>query len=595
MRNLFGCFRRGKRQPSGQFKVQRRQEKAREDLKKAQESSATPRNLPRASQPSAEGSPLSLEPLPDEEMVDKLADRHMDDEEALCAVCGEGHSVEPNVIVFCERCEVGVHQDCYGIALVPEGDWLCWPCLKYEEEQQAAGVPKDEIRPPRWRRVKINEGGALSTTCLLCPVKRGAFRQAVNSRTWVHQVCAMWHPETRVQASGACAVVEGITDVKRERWELPCAVCRRKQGAVVRCSSPRCSNAFHPLCGRNNGRYYLAVREAGPRLVYQAYCPIHAPEERAKDLAANGGNAGRARSRNKAADLKELQGASLQREMLRRVRLDMELLRILLDLVHRREKLKRAELRAWSTVWKARFGDPVRAIELQEHPEQILEAQRAAAAARPDPAGGYESLVGLRGGPGGGRRISTSPGTPELSTDSEPQAPSRNRTGRGGRRRGTATRPSRGRARRIGSARPGDLPLETWHHISPEDAAVLNAAFKNVDVTKAYTFITRDEYLAIQLKKEQETGVRRHISQPPQVPGVPAPPGGGGVRSEPPVAGPQEGTAGYKGVPQGVGAALSQPQQELQHLALPEGAEQGLDQEMLPDEIGLMLDALAPP
>jgi hypothetical protein len=33
-----------------------------------------------------------------------------DADDALCAVCGEGHSEAPNQILFCERCDVPVHQ-----------------------------------------------------------------------------------------------------------------------------------------------------------------------------------------------------------------------------------------------------------------------------------------------------------------------------------------------------------------------------------------------------------------------------------------------------------------------------------------------------
>lgn len=33
-----------------------------------------------------------------------------DADDAMCAVCGEGHSEAPNQILFCERCDVPVHQ-----------------------------------------------------------------------------------------------------------------------------------------------------------------------------------------------------------------------------------------------------------------------------------------------------------------------------------------------------------------------------------------------------------------------------------------------------------------------------------------------------
>lgn len=53
-------------------------------------------------------------------MVDMLASRK-GEEEALCAICADGTSVDPNVIVFCERCDMAVHQLCYGIEQIPSG------------------------------------------------------------------------------------------------------------------------------------------------------------------------------------------------------------------------------------------------------------------------------------------------------------------------------------------------------------------------------------------------------------------------------------------------------------------------------------------
>lgn len=54
------------------------------------------------------------------ELKDVLAGR-TEDEEALCAVCSGGLSLAPNLIVFCERCDIAVHQKCYGVDHIPAG------------------------------------------------------------------------------------------------------------------------------------------------------------------------------------------------------------------------------------------------------------------------------------------------------------------------------------------------------------------------------------------------------------------------------------------------------------------------------------------
>ena len=58
-------------------------------------------------------------------LYDLLAERRAEDD-ALCAVCGGGDSdkTAENEIVFCERCDVAVHQKCYAIDVIPAGGLL---------------------------------------------------------------------------------------------------------------------------------------------------------------------------------------------------------------------------------------------------------------------------------------------------------------------------------------------------------------------------------------------------------------------------------------------------------------------------------------
>lgn len=55
-----------------------------------------------------------------------------DDEEddEVCAICFKPDSETGNEIVFCDSCDMAVHQECYGLSEIPEGDWICRSCLQ---------------------------------------------------------------------------------------------------------------------------------------------------------------------------------------------------------------------------------------------------------------------------------------------------------------------------------------------------------------------------------------------------------------------------------------------------------------------------------
>eukprot|EP00854_Cymbomonas_tetramitiformis_P027354 gene27354-33696_t len=79
------------------------------------------------------------------------------EEEAMCVVCGNGDSEAPNQMVYCERCGLWVHQGCYSIAEIPEAEWYCWPCRQQLHDPSLPVL--DDIE------------------CVLCPVRRGAFKR----------------------------------------------------------------------------------------------------------------------------------------------------------------------------------------------------------------------------------------------------------------------------------------------------------------------------------------------------------------------------------------------------------------------------------
>lgn len=335
-------------------------------------------------------------PLMTGELKDVLAGR-TEDEEAMCAVCSGGLSVAPNLIVFCERCDIAVHQRCYGVDDIPAGEWLCWPCKVFEEEQRKEGVPQAKIRPPRWEvQGGQLEGGSKAVQCALCPIRQGAFRRTADGLAWMHEVDALWQPELSVIPGNICNAYQGVPDISADRLGVGCAVCgRSSDGAVIRCSSSHCSVAFHPMCARNAGQY-LAVKEVGNKTVYKAFCGQHSQQARNRDrelgLAIEVAgmppkDAKQQKEKEAFANQEALQGLAAresQHRQLAAIRLELERLRLLLERVSKRERLKREIARATTQLQQAQLADPIAALHY-EHQLATQPVQAPQSEASPAP------------------------------------------------------------------------------------------------------------------------------------------------------------------------------------------------------------------
>lgn len=181
-------------------------------------------------------------------------------EDIACAICDDGECENSNAIVFCDGCNLAVHQDCYGIPYIPEGQWLCRKCT---------------VSPDR------------AVTCVLCPHEGGAFKQTTQGK-WAHLLCAMWIPETGVSNPVYMEPIDSVERIPKARWRLQCYICRKRVGACIQCDNKHCFTSFHVTCGRRAGLLLKSQRQrvahtpdseedvSGEKL--RAWCHKHLPK-----------------------------------------------------------------------------------------------------------------------------------------------------------------------------------------------------------------------------------------------------------------------------------------------------------------------------
>ncbi|KAK5123328.1 hypothetical protein LTR85_002759 [Meristemomyces frigidus] len=177
-----------------------------------------------------------------------------DEPDSKCSICDDGDCENANAIIFCDGCDLAVHQECYGVPFIPEGQWFCRKC-----KETGRGTP----------------------TCIFCPNVDGAFKQT-NTLRWSHLLCAIWIPEVTVANMTFMEPITDVEKVPKGRWKLNCYICNQKMGACIQCGNKNCYLAFHVTCARR-AKLFLKMKSQHQGGIdtsaLKAFCDKHVPPD----------------------------------------------------------------------------------------------------------------------------------------------------------------------------------------------------------------------------------------------------------------------------------------------------------------------------
>jgi hypothetical protein len=159
-----------------------------------------------------------------------------DESKFVCSICRDDYWEADNEIVLCDGgCELATHCSCYGILAVPEGEWKCRSC--------AVGV---------------------KPTCALCGHTGGLCKPLYKAGTsgssaptgWVHMLCALTNEGVTFEHQTLLEpIVLAANPPTARKKACKCSLCggAGRAGDMLKCAAPGCRDAFHAVCGSEQG------------------------------------------------------------------------------------------------------------------------------------------------------------------------------------------------------------------------------------------------------------------------------------------------------------------------------------------------------
>ncbi|CAO2838637.1 unnamed protein product [Amaranthus hypochondriacus] len=166
-----------------------------------------------------------------------------------CAVCRWVEDWDYNKIIICNRCQIAVHQECYGARNVRDlTSWVCRVCETPDIERE----------------------------CCLCPVKGGALKATDIDTLWVHVTCAWFRPEVSFASDEQMEPAMGVLSIPSSAFVKVCIICKQIHGACTQCC--KCSTYYHAMCASRAGyRMELHCLEKNGKQITKmvSYCAYH--------------------------------------------------------------------------------------------------------------------------------------------------------------------------------------------------------------------------------------------------------------------------------------------------------------------------------
>ncbi|GAB4826227.1 hypothetical protein Ancab_009092 [Ancistrocladus abbreviatus] len=166
-----------------------------------------------------------------------------------CAVCRWVEDWDYNKIIICNRCQIAVHQECYGAKHVRDfTSWVCRACETPDVERE----------------------------CCLCPVKGGALKPTDVETLWVHVTCAWFRPEVSFASDEKMEPALGILCIPSSSFVKVCIICNQIHGSCTQCC--KCSTYFHAMCASRAGyqmELHCLEKNGKQTTKMVSYCAYH--------------------------------------------------------------------------------------------------------------------------------------------------------------------------------------------------------------------------------------------------------------------------------------------------------------------------------